>query len=53
MEGRTGLGRRGVAQARIVDRDKFEFKPIRELGDVLAEEDNELTGGTDSLWTTI
>lgn len=32
---------------------QFEFKQIRELGDVLAEEDNEITGGSDSLWTTI
>ena len=32
---------------------QFEFKPIRELGDVLAEENNELTGGDDSLWTTL
>ncbi len=31
---------------------QFQFKPVRELGDVLAEDNNELTGGTDSLWTT-
>lgn len=32
---------------------QFAFDRLHELGDMLSDRDNELTGGKDSLWTTI